>query len=306
MDTQLYRPGPFLAAGILALPVLVPLAVAAIALEQDAKIPVWLPFVLLLWVPCLLVAWRGMLSVRTSAMGIAAGRPWARWREIPWPLVERVEQSLGRMTIHSSDGIQLSFAPVLLRDGGRLKRQMLLRLPGQVLSPALAQEAQTILASGMYTISGGGLAGTLHAHTRTRWRVAVGAVVVVLLAVAATGALLLSPLASIPLAVVCVALAGAAIRLLIWLFQELLVSEKGITAISAITHRAHGMIWTEVELVEHSAAEAMLRLRGTKRITCIGPALLSITERDLLRAFLYEYCVYRSVPVLKRPWLFFR
>jgi hypothetical protein len=48
----------------------------------------------------------------------------------------------------------------------------------------------------------------------------------------------------------------------------------------------------------------MLRLRGSQRITCIGPALLSPAERDLMRAFLYEYCVYREVPVIRRRWLF--
>jgi hypothetical protein len=306
MDVHVYRPGPFLAVGILALPVLAALVVAAAALQQDAAIPVWLPFLLLLWAPCLLIAWRGMLSMRTGAAGIAAGRPWTRWREIPWTFIERVEQSRGRITIHSSDGIRISFVPLLLRDGARLKRQMLLRLPPHVLSPLLAQEAQTILASGMFTLSGGGLAGTLHARARRRWHVAGGAVVVVLLAAGAASLRALPPIAGIPLAVLCVAFAAAVIRLLVWLFQELLVNEKGFTAVSAITHRARGMTWVEVQLVEHSTAEAVLRLRGSRRITCIGPALLSPSERDLLRAFLYEYCVYRSVPVLKRPWLFLR
>jgi hypothetical protein len=303
MDVQVYRPGPFLAVGILALPVIVALAGAAVALLQNTAIPVWLPFVLLLWIPCMPIAWRGMKSVRTNAIGLAAGRPWGPWQEIPWPLVERVDQSRGTIRVQGSNGVRIVVVPALLREGGRLKRQMLLRLPAHVLSPPLAHEAQTLLAAGVYTLSGGGLTGTLHARPRRRWRIAASALVVALLAAATASIVVLPPIVAIPLVAISLGLAGCGMAVLAWLLQEVLVSEKGITAISSFSHRARGMTWNEVQLVEHSAAQAILRLRGSQRITCIGPTLLSATERDLMRAFLYEYCVYREVPVIRRRWL---
>ncbi len=304
MEVHVYRPGPFLAAGILALPVIGALAGAVIGLAYNAAIPVWLPFVLLLWMPFLMLAWRAMLSVRTNGISIAAGRPWTRWSDIPWSLVERVEQSRGRIRVHGSNGIRIMFTPVLLRNGGRLKRQMLLRLPAHVLSPQLAREAQILFASGTFTMGGSGLSGTLYTRSRRRWRLAVSGAVVVLLG-AATGSVVGLPrLVGVPLAVFFFALAAGGMSLLVWLFQEILVSEKGITAISSFTHRARGMTWEQVQMVEHSAGQAVLRLRGAHRIVCIGPALLAPAERDLMRAFLFEYCVYRSIPVLRRPWLF--
>jgi hypothetical protein len=302
----MYRPGQYFAGGILALPLVVTLVVSAVALAENATVPIWVPFILLLWIPCLVLAWRGMLNVRTDGLGIAAGRPWTQWQEIPWSLVERVDQSRATVRVHGSTGTTITFAPLLLRDGGRLKRQLLLRLPTHVLSPQLAREAQTLLAAGVFNTGGGGLTGTLHARCRPRWRALTSAVVVGMLGIGAACVLALPLQAAVPLAAVCCAGAASSTVVLVWLFQELSVSEKGVTTVSPLTHRTRGLAWEDVELVEHSAGQTVLRLRGAQRITCVGPSLLSPSQRDLLRAFIYEYCVYRQVPVLRRPWLWLR
>jgi hypothetical protein len=129
------------------------------------------------------------------------------------------------------------------------------------------------------------------------------AVVVLLLGIGVGSVVVLPIQAAAPLAAVCAVFAACGIVLLVWLFQEVIVSEKGITTVSPLVHRTRGMAWDEVELVEHSAGQTVLRLRGVQRVKCVGPSLLSPTQRDLLRAFIYEYCVYRQVPVLRRPWL---
>src|SRR5258706_10420153 len=133
MEVVVYRPGPFLALAVVLLPVVITLAGALIAFSADGEVPVWLLFVLLLWVPCLPFVWRSMRTVRTDTIGIAAGRPWQRWQEIPWTAIERGEKRGGTIRIRASTGVEISFQPSLLRDGGKLTPQLLFRLPAHVL-----------------------------------------------------------------------------------------------------------------------------------------------------------------------------
>jgi hypothetical protein len=303
MDIQVYRPGPYLALAILAVPVMVALGGAAISLNATGTIPVWLPFVLLIWLPGLPVLWMTMQSVRTSSSGIAAGRPWRTWDDIPWSLIERVEQRGALLRITGSNGRRLRVAPVLLRDGGRLKRQILLRLPAHVLAGALAQEAQQILVAGIFAMPEGGLSGTLHARPQRVWRAGLTAGALAALAGGALALIKLPLGLAIPLAAVAVVVGGVALRALSWTTQDVMLNEKGISVIWRLTRRSQEMQWAQVELVEHSPREALLRLRGTQRILCAGPALMPTAQRDLMRAFLHEYCGNRGVPMVRRRWL---
>src|SRR5689334_14871110 len=99
LDIQVFRPGSLLALTILLLPVLVALAGAVVFILMNAPIPEWLPFLALLWIPCAPIFWLAMQSVRTNTVGVAAGRPWRSWVEIPWTLIERVEQFGPLLTI---------------------------------------------------------------------------------------------------------------------------------------------------------------------------------------------------------------
>lgn len=303
MDIQMYRPGPFLALAILIAPAIVAVGGGAISLNIVGVIPVWLPFVLLVWLPGLPIVWLTMQSARTSSEGLAVGRPWQTWNSIPWSLVERVEQRGPAIRITGSNGRRLTVVPMLLRDGGRLKRQLLLRLPVHVLVGALAQEAQRLLATGMYAMSDGGLSGTLRARPQRIWRgipvagaiVALGGAVLILLK------LPLGP--GIPLALLALVVAGAAIRIFAWTTQEVMMNEKGISVVWQLTRRSREMQWAQVDLVERSPREVLLRLRGTQQLLCAGPKLMSATQRDLMRAFLHEYCVNRGVPIMRRDWM---
>jgi len=303
MEVQIYRPSPYLALAILVVPVVAALAGAAISLNATGAIPAWLPFILLIWLPGLPLVWMTMQSVRTSSYGIAAGLPWRTWDDIPWSLVERAEQRGVMLRITGSDGHKLALAPILLRDGKRLKRQLVMRLPTQVLAGALVQEAQQFIGGGVFTTAEGGLSGTLRAQPQKVWRAALVGGMLVALACAALALLELPLGPAIPLAVAAVVIAGAAVRALIWTSQEILLNEKGISVIWRLTGRSQEMLWTSVDLVEHASWETLLRLRGKQRLRCAGPALMSRSERDLMRAFLHEYCGNRDVPIVHRKWL---
>lgn len=302
-DLKIYRPGQFFALVIVLMPVLVALVGTAISLDVNGSVPVWLPLVVFLWLPLLPAVWFVMQSVRTSPYGIAAGRPWRTWQEIPWALIERVEQSGMVIRVYGSNGQRLVLIPALLREGDRLKRQLLLRLPSHVLAGRLAQQAQLLLVNGIYTMPEGGLSGTLHARAQMRWRVGLVILGVALLGCAAVAAMRLPLVAAIPLIVVCVAGGGACLFACGWLAQSVFVNAEGITAQWSLTRKSREMTWDQVQLIEHSSRQALLRLRGGSRMICVGPALLPAAQRDLMRAFLHEYCVNRGVPIVRRTWL---
>ena len=301
LDIQVFRPGSMLALSVLLLPVLVALVGAAVFILIDGQIPEWLPFSALLWVPCAPIFWLAMQSVRTNASGVAAGRPWSSWVEIPWALIERVEQFGPLVTITGSNAKRMTFAPVLLRDGQRLKRSLLLRLPSQVLIGKLSREQQRVLVSGFF-MPDAGLSGTLHTHPHGRWRMLFGGIALAMIGVGVAVVMTLPRALSIPLALVCGLGTLAACMAMGWLFQELLVNEKGMSISSPITRQSHDMSWSEVEIIEHSPYQLVLRLRGARRMLCAGPPLLPVGDRDIMQAFLREYCLNNGVPFVARGW----
>ncbi|HEX6818608.1 MAG TPA: hypothetical protein VF120_09555, partial [Ktedonobacterales bacterium] len=136
------------------------------------------------------------------------------------------------------------------------------------------------------------------------WRAALAVGGLVALAGAALALMRLPLGPAIPVTVVALVVAGAAVRALVWMMQEVMLNEKGISVVWRLTGRAQAMQWAQVDLVEHSTREALLRLRGTQRLLCAGPGLMSRAHRDLMRAFLHEYCENRDVPIMGRKWLF--
>ncbi|HEX6817089.1 MAG TPA: hypothetical protein VF120_01845 [Ktedonobacterales bacterium] len=304
-DVEMYRPGPYLALTILLIPVVVTVIGAAISLNSGNGVPLWLPFAQLLWFPCLALVWLGLLSVRADSTGIAAGRPFGRWSEVRWDLIERVEKRGPRLRITGSSGAVVVFLPSLLRDGDRLTRRLLLRLPTHVLAEELAYEAQQILTTSIYTMPEGGLSGVLRARPRVRFRLGAG-LLTLLFAAAGVGALSLSlGLVSVLLASICWVGAAACATVSLWLSQIVLINDKGVTVIRGLMRGQRAALWTEIGLVEHSTREAVLRFHGQQRVVCIGPGLLPAVHRDLMRAFLHEYCLNRQVPIVKRRFLFF-
>ncbi|HKB49762.1 MAG TPA: hypothetical protein VKC57_18780, partial [Ktedonobacterales bacterium] len=286
---------------VLLLPVAIALGGAGIFLNTDGSVPAWLPFTLLLWLPGLPLLWLALQSVRTSARGVAAGRPWAQWDEIAWEHIERADQRGLLVRLTGSNGERLAFSPLLLRDGRRLERQLLLRLPTHVLTGRLATKAQALLTTGIYSTSEGGYSGTLIVRPRPLWKL--------LLALATLGCGLGAAFASLrspPLLAVSVAAGSLALVAgctLLWFGQRIQIDGNGLIVTRRPFGRKRVMRWSEIELVEHSRRQAVLRLRGRHKLVCAGPGLLTPAQATLLRGFLFENCTRRGVPVLPRSWL---
>jgi hypothetical protein len=303
MEVQLYRPSPLVALVILLLPVVVTLIAAIAFLSTIGTIPSWLPFLILLWIPCLPLLWLVMQSAQTNTLSFAAGRPWRPWVELPWDSIERIEQSGLTIRATASDGRKLTVIPLLLRDGARLRREFLLRLPPHVLSGALGQQAKRLLVPDIQTTPEGKLSGTLRAHPKRFWQTLACIVGCVLIAAGFLSLWLFGLIPGIFLAVVGVLLGSICLLTFVWLLQEILINENGISKTIPLRHQSSTLEWSKIDLIEHSSHEYVLRLRGPTRLVCIGPSLLPTAERDLMRAYIHEYGISRGIPTVRRTWI---
>lgn len=303
VDATIYRPGHYFALGLMALPVVVALAGALVTYDTGHDVPLWLPFALLLWIPCLPFALLTLKSVRTTATGVAVGRPFQRWMEVPWTRIERVEKQRSTMRIFSTDGMVLRFQPPLLREGLRLERQLLLRLPTSVLSGTLREQAQNLVMGDIFAMPEGGLSGMLRARPRAIHLLGAGAAAVLGVALAALAITHLPLGVGIPVGVVCGLGGLGALGVALWLVQEVRVDAEGVFVRYPLVRVSERMTWADVQLIERDPREVMLRLRGSRKLRCLGPNLLRRTQRDVMRAFLHEYCVGRGVPVVQRFWM---
>jgi hypothetical protein len=303
MEVQLYRPSPFVALAILLLPVVVTLVAAIALLSTIGTIPSWLPFLILLWIPCLPVLWLVMQSAQTSTLSFAAGRAFRPWVELPWDSIERVEQSGLIIRATASDGRKLTIIPLLLRDGARLRREFLLRLPPHVLSGALGQQAKKLIVPDIQITPEGKLSGTLRAHPRRLWRTLAFILGWVLIAAGFLSLWLFGLIPGVFLAIGGLLLGSVCLLAFVWLLQEVLINENGISRAIPLMHQSSTLEWSKIELIEHSSHQYVLRLRGPARFICVGPSLLPTAERDLMRAYIHEYGISRGIPTVRRTWI---
>jgi hypothetical protein len=105
-------------------------------------------------------------------------------------------------------------------------------------------------------------------------------------------------LCSILLGFVCIAA-------FIWLSQEILINEHGISRRIPLRSQTAMLEWGDIALIEYSSREYTLRLRGSQRFICGGPSLLPTAERDLMRAYIHEYAIGKGIPTVRRTWIFF-
>lgn len=302
VETQFYRPGPLLALPLILVPAALALGSIIVILQTGQHVPTWLPLLLLLWIPCLPVLWLLMKSVRWSATGLAVGRPWQPWLEITWDDIERVERRAATIRVTATNGASLSFAPGLLRDGLRLTRQLMLRLPSHVLQGEFRVDAQQLITGEAYPSEDAGITGMLRARPRTIYSV-LAVAAGMLLAAGAVLAVLRLPLAlGIVGAVIGVCGTAASFALAIWLRQLIVATERGI-AVSSLLHRhVREMAWTDVGMIECARGEVVIRLRGVTKLRLAGPGLLGRAQRDILRAFLHEYCIGRAPVIYRKGW----
>lgn len=301
-DTQFYHPGPLLAFAVLLLPVALTLGLAALALQLGHAVPLWLPFLTLLWLPAVPLLWLLMISARTTSRGIAVARPWRTWTQLHWEEIQRVDQRGIVMRI-SGRGETLVLAPRLLRDGARLRRQILLRLPPHALSVRLSREAEAILSSRISMLPNGSITGALAARPQARYSVALLAAACILGGSAGfalwRGAL--SPVA-ITVAVVAGLLALACLTGAAWLVQQLSLDDQGITILRAVgVPRRRAYAWNQITMIEHTPGSALLRLRDSRtRALCAGPHLFDSEQATILWALVQSHARDHEVLVIQR------
>jgi len=304
VDVNIYRPGSFLALAMLLVPLLVALVGATSYVLLGEHIPVWIPLLLLLWIPCIGGLWLLMKSVRITPVSIAVGRPWQRWQEVSYTDIERIEQRGLSLHVLSLDGAGMRFTPFLLRDGARLERVLLLKLPPHVIVGKLRRRAQELITGDIHAGPQGALAGTMRIRARMRWTLAT-----LLLALACiTGAIavvwLLALALAIPLALVLLALGLCFFAIFTWLLREVEVSEEGVRVVGFATRKTQQLAWSDVVWLEEFPGQLAIRLRGPRKLRLAGPRLLKRSQADVLEAFLFEYVIERGTLRVPRRWLF--
>ncbi|HEY7782640.1 MAG TPA: hypothetical protein VIC85_20770 [Ktedonobacterales bacterium] len=302
-EAHYYRPGSVLAITLLGAPALVALAAAGVTYARSGRILIVVPFLLCAWLFTLPATWISLVTVRTTIGGIASRHPLSRWTELAWDDVRSATRRGPVLLIRSARGQRVRFAPLALRDGARLYRLVLMRLPAPALDPALREDARALLGEQVVPHPDGGLTGLVSARPQARWRAGVAGIGVVCAATTALAALTLPPAAALPIGGLALMALGLCALTFMWLLQRVTVSDRGIAVARAYGQRSLEIAWPEVQLLEHTPREGLLRLRGDRRLLCPGPTLLPPASRDGMRAFLHAYCVNRGIPVAKRRWL---
>ena len=243
------------------------------------------------------------MSVRTTATTIAAGRPGRYWRELPWALVDRAERRGPYLLLKTSDGRRVIFVPALLEGGDRLYREILMRLSLRVLDNRLRMDVRLVLGEQVALRGKGDLSGTLYARPRALWRWGAASISLAVLALAGASYTSLPIVMALLITGACLAALIVTVAAFLWLSQNLVISEHGMTVLYPLARRSRDLAWDEIQLIEHTHGELILRLWGKRRVRCAGPSLLDDTKRDLMRAYLHEYCLAKGVPVVERRWL---
>jgi hypothetical protein len=296
----LYRPGLLLAGALLLAPPVLAVSSAGILLRVAGHIPLWLPAILLVWLPLLFFAWFTLKSVRTSSVGIAIARPWSRWEELNWALIEHVQQEGPRIVVHSSDGRTDHFYPFTLHNGTRLRRELLMRLPAHVLDAALRADARRLLGEPATHLDASVPADPCVIHPRRIWSVALlGVSLVAILGGSGAAVELPTPFMAIPIAAAFVVVVGCTALLPVCM-QTLTLTHSGMVVRGPLGRPARELRWESIQFIEQTRAERVLRLRGKRRLRCAGPGLLSAADAEVFRAFLWTFCAQRGVLTIER------
>lgn len=301
-DLQVYEPGAALALTILMLPIALTLGLAALALHITRTVPIWLPSLALLWLPAVPLLWLLLLSARTTATGIAVARPWRTWTQLRWDQIQHVDQR-GLVMRISGAGETLVLAPRLLREGARLRRQILLRLPPHALSVRLSREAEEILSSRMTVLADGSVTGAVVARPLARYWVVPLVAACLLGAGAGLAFWLLSPApANLIAAALAVLLALICLAGAVWPMQRLALDDGGITITRAVGFPRHRFFaWERIKMVEHTPGHALLRIRDSHtRTLCAGPHLFDAELATVLWALIQSHAAEHGVLIIPR------
>lgn len=325
-----YRPGGVIAVVLVFVPVVMVAAAAGAFMLIGDTIPLWVPAAALAWVLGVPLWWLSLKTVRVDAFGIEAGRPWQVLRAIPWEIVAKMERRGPRLRVTGRDFTRISFNPGLLHNGADLRESLLLRLPIELLDDALRDEARgvAIVTSGRTNV--GQLPGMFRLRPRPALRLLAGLVTLAALGGAPVAILFLPLDTGLAVAAVCVAAVGSGLWASHWLWQQIKLSDAGITVIAPLSGRARSMPWADVVLLEYTPKGSSLRVtsgrekdRGKgaqstvaqrppasttartkdERVASPGPRVMRSLDATIYRAYLVRQLLDRHVMEAVRNWI---
>jgi hypothetical protein len=297
-DAKIYRPGGRVAGAMLLTPVLAACAGMGYYVYSARTVPLWVAAVPLGGVLLVPFFWLALKTVRVTPAGIAVGRPWQWWAEMPWAAVNGIEKRGLRLRLTAVDGARIAFTPALLHDGSSLRATVLDRISPDVLDPRLVEDAQRIAQA-----KPGPISGVLRARPSWVRRGGVALLTLVALATGVAAVLVLPPEGGIPLSVAAALCAVAGVNRFLWLSQRITLSETGISVMAFPSGRVQTLRWQDVVLFEHTPHERILQLRGARPIRCAGPWLMRPLDREAYRAFIQRFVRDRKVLEVPRFWL---
>jgi hypothetical protein len=261
---------------------------------------------MLLWVLLMPIFWLALKTVRISPFGIAAGRPWRVWREIPWGSIAKVEQRGPRLRLTSREYVRISFNPGMLHAGDELRRLLLSQLPPEVLDDSLRDDARRIAMADSGPSYPGPLPTILRTRPRAPLRIGTALVTLGAYGTALFAAVRLTNVPGVLLAAGALTLAFGGVLGFVWLSQQVTLSEAGISVAAFLSGRARGLQWSQVVLLEFTRRGRVIRLTGKgarERVRCPGPRLMSPLDAAVYRAFLKRHLRDRHVMESRRFWL---
>jgi hypothetical protein len=85
------------------------------------------------------------------------------------------------------------------------------------------------------------------------------------------------------------ALALAGLAALIWLEQEVFISDRGVIARFWLVRVTRAVAWDEIISIERTPGALALVLRGPVSLVCAGPGLLNTRDARQMRAMVSRY-----------------
>jgi hypothetical protein len=303
IDATVYRPGAPLAFVIVLPPILAAIGLGVAHFVAGAAIPLWAALALAGWAILAPVFWLLLKSVRVTAFGVATGRIWTDWKEILWGEIGGVERRWGRIQITGANDVTLNFAPWLLHDNRELRQYLTNRVGPSAITIPLVKPAEADQERLAIMRPANVSAAQMRARPALQLRLGALAVVALAAGAGAAGFLELSAPWSYLVVALCALMALIALLALAWLAQAVSLTDEGISVRGVPFGSGKLLPWREVEFVEVSSHERVLRLRGAHKLRCPGPGLFAQPARDTYRGLLHTYCLDRGVPAMRRPGL---
>jgi hypothetical protein len=301
IDATVYRPGAPVAYTLVLIPILVAIGLGVARFAGGAAIPVWVALAIAGWIVLTPVFWLLLKTVRVTAFGIATGRIWTEWKEITWGDISQVEWRGGRVRVHGANNAAISFAPRLLHNNRELRQYLSNRVNPRLMVTPLVKPTEGD-QEGPAIMRPIGISAT-QMRARPSFSLRLEALGIFLLTVS-VGAIALAELSapwSYLVAALCTVLALGALVALAWLSQAVSLTEEGISVKGFPFGSGRQLPWSEIEFVEVSSNERVLRLRGAQKLRSPGPGLFAQPSANIYRWLIHTCCLDRGVPAMRHP-----